>query len=157
MSDEIPDPSTLSMIEATRDRSKFSGHGNALGAAGHREASYDPENCEYLREPGHSIAVSPGQDGFGPFKISASWDNIKVKKPKHKSSRTNSCFEKSALPILTPMDYLPVGFLLYPSKRGGFSRRLKIMRQYRFESRPAGYLTNFSIWRSLATLMAFST
>ena len=50
-----------SMIEATRSRAKFSGHGGALGAAGYREASNNPDNCEFLTQPGQSIAVNVGK------------------------------------------------------------------------------------------------
>lgn len=70
--------SANSIAEATRGRAEFSGHGNALGAAGKREVSFDPENCEYLREPGQSIAVSPGPNGFETIMIGAAWDNIQV-------------------------------------------------------------------------------
>lgn len=72
--------SANSLIEATRSRAEFSGHGNALGAAGHREVSFDPENCAYLREPGQSIAVSPGAKGFESILIGVAWDRIEVRK-----------------------------------------------------------------------------
>lgn len=67
-----------SLIDATRSRASFSGHGAALGAAGKREVSFDPENCEFLREPGQSIAVSPGPEGFESILIGVEWDNILV-------------------------------------------------------------------------------
>ena len=67
-----------SLAEATRSRAEFSGHGGSLGAAGHREVSFDPENCEYLREPGQTIAVSPGPEGFESILIGVEWDNIEV-------------------------------------------------------------------------------
>lgn len=67
-----------SLAEATRSRADFSGHGNALGAAGKREVSLDPDNSEFLREPGQSIAVSPGPQGFKSIKISVEWDNVVV-------------------------------------------------------------------------------
>ena len=69
-----------SLIEATRSQAKFSGHGNALGAAGHCEASHDPDNSEFLRQPGQSLAVNPGPNGFQSIKIGVSWDNMKIKK-----------------------------------------------------------------------------
>ncbi|MCC7304677.1 MAG: Tellurium resistance protein TerA [Alphaproteobacteria bacterium] len=75
-----PKNSLDSIIEANRYRVEYSGHGNALGAAGHREVSYDSENCEYLREPGQSIAVSPGEKGFQSIQIGVMWDNVEVKK-----------------------------------------------------------------------------
>lgn len=71
------DKSSLdSLSEATRSRAEFSGHGKAMGAAGQREVSFDPENCEYLRQPGQSIAVSPGPEGFKEILIGVSWDNV---------------------------------------------------------------------------------
>lgn len=75
------DKSSLhSLIEATRSRAKFSGHGKSLGAAGERHASFDPGNCIDLREPGQSIAISPGEDGFESILIGAAWDNTHRKK-----------------------------------------------------------------------------
>lgn len=67
-----------SMADATRSRADFSGHGGALGAAGHREISINPDNSEFLREPGQSIAVSPGADGFESLVIGVEWDNVLV-------------------------------------------------------------------------------
>lgn len=67
-----------SMAEATRSRASFSGHGSALGAAGKREVSFDPDNCEFLREPGQSVAISPGQKPFESILIGVEWDNIRV-------------------------------------------------------------------------------
>ncbi len=69
-----------SLREATKSRADFSGHGKALGMAGHREVSYDPENCEELRAPGQSIAVSPGAEGFSEILIGVEWDNVQVQK-----------------------------------------------------------------------------
>ena len=66
------------LAEATRSRADFSGHGGALGAAGDREIASDPENCEFLNEPGSSIAVSPGPEGFEAMLIGVAWDNIQV-------------------------------------------------------------------------------
>lgn len=66
------------MIEATRGRAKFSGHGG-LGAAGERESSTTAESCEFLRDPGQSIAVSPGAGGFESVTIGVEWDNTKKK------------------------------------------------------------------------------
>lgn len=68
-----------SLAEATRSRAKFSGHGRALGAAGHREASFNPDNSEFLRQPGQSVAVSPGPGGFKHIRIGVSWDNVQVR------------------------------------------------------------------------------
>jgi tellurite resistance protein TerA len=72
--------SANSLIEATRSRASFSGHGNALGAAGHREVSFDPENCEYLREPGQNLSVSPGPEGFKSILIGVEWSHLEVQR-----------------------------------------------------------------------------
>jgi tellurite resistance protein TerA len=69
-----------SMAEATRSRADFSGHGGALGAAGYRAASDHPDNCEFLNEPGSTIAVSPGPEGFEQMLIGVAWDNVHVEK-----------------------------------------------------------------------------
>jgi len=69
-----------SLIDATRYRASFSGHGAAKGAAGERMSSYDPDNCEWLTDPGQSIAVNPGPDGFEEILFSVDWDNVVVKK-----------------------------------------------------------------------------
>ncbi|MCE7887524.1 MAG: Tellurium resistance protein TerA [Alphaproteobacteria bacterium PRO2] len=69
-----------SLTEANRYRAKFSGHGKALGAAGVKEASYDPENSTHLRKPGESLAITPGEDGFKYILVGAAWDNIVAKK-----------------------------------------------------------------------------
>lgn len=68
------------MREATRERVRFSGHGGALGAAGYREPSYDPDNSDFLHEPGQNIAVSPGKNGFEKIIIGAEWHNIVVER-----------------------------------------------------------------------------
>lgn len=75
---DSPAPSASSIIDATRSRAKFSGHGASLGAAGYRVASDHPENCEFLAEPGGNIAITPGPNGFDAFKIGVAWDNIEV-------------------------------------------------------------------------------
>ncbi len=56
----------------------FSGHGTSLGAAGYREASDHPDNCEFLSEPGQSVAISPGSEGFESILVGVAWDNIRV-------------------------------------------------------------------------------
>lgn len=73
-----PISSVTSLAEASRNINDFSGHGTSLGAAGYRSASDHPENCEFLSEPGQSIAVSPGKDGFDSMLIGLAWDNIRV-------------------------------------------------------------------------------
>lgn len=69
-----------SLAEATRSRASFSGHGKSLGAAGYREAAHNPKNCEFLNEPGTSLAISPGADGFASMLIGVAWDNVKSQK-----------------------------------------------------------------------------
>lgn len=81
MTSERSKTSVDSLSEATRSRASFSGHGGSLGAAGFREASDDPENCEFLSEPGSSIAVSPGAEGFNEIMIGVAWDNIQLQDP----------------------------------------------------------------------------
>lgn len=66
------------LADATRSRASFSGHGGSLGAAGYREVATNPENCEFLNEPGSSIAVTPGPEGFESLLIGVAWDNIQV-------------------------------------------------------------------------------
>ena len=72
------DGSQHSLMDATRSRADFSGHGGALGAAGHREISFNPDNSDYLREPGQSIAISPNPEGFEDILIGVEWDNIQA-------------------------------------------------------------------------------
>ncbi len=68
------------LVEANRYRAEFSGHGDALGAAGKKQDSHDPENCAELRHAGECIAINPGEDGFKYILIGASWDTAEVKK-----------------------------------------------------------------------------
>ncbi len=70
--------SASSLADATRSRVEFSGHGKSLGAAGQREISINPDNSEFLREPGQTIAVSPGPEGFESITIGVEWDNIQT-------------------------------------------------------------------------------
>lgn len=73
------DPSSQSSLtEATRWRSKASGHGNAKGAAGKRVASYDPANATQLQKPGQHIAINVSKNGFEDIIIGAAWDQITV-------------------------------------------------------------------------------
>ncbi len=69
-----------SLIDATKSRADFSGHGHALGAAGERAKSFDPDNCEHLREPGQNIAINTSSEGFESITISAFWDSAKKEK-----------------------------------------------------------------------------
>lgn len=67
-----------SLADATRSRAQFSGHGRSLGAAGYREAANNPDNCEFLNEPGASIAISPQDENFESMVIGVAWDNIQT-------------------------------------------------------------------------------
>ncbi|MFP4314190.1 MAG: Tellurium resistance protein TerA [Alphaproteobacteria bacterium] len=78
MADEDLSPSQSSILEATRSRAQFSGHGAALGAAGYRAASDHPENCDFLEEPGGYVSINPQKDGFEPIMIGVAWDNVQV-------------------------------------------------------------------------------
>lgn len=80
MADEKLTPSQSSIMDATKSRAKFSGHGAALGAAGYRVASDHPDNCEFLEEPGGFVSINPQADGFQSIMIGATWDNMKVEK-----------------------------------------------------------------------------
>lgn len=77
MSDDLS-PSAKAIMDATKSRASFSGHGAALGAAGYKQASDHPENCEFLQEPGGTVAINPGPNGFESIMIGAAWDNVQV-------------------------------------------------------------------------------
>lgn len=70
--------STDSLHEATRSRAKFSGHGNAKGAAGF--STDDEAIGGFLRETGETAIVNPRQEGFTQIRIGAAWDNVQVEK-----------------------------------------------------------------------------
>lgn len=86
-----------SIIEATESRAHFSGHGKALGAAGHRERSEGPGNSTFLRDPGQSLSISPPETGFKNFTISASWDS-------RETSRKGLLGKLIKAPKLQPVD-----------------------------------------------------
>lgn len=67
-----------SLAAATESVADFSGHGASLGAAGYRLASDHPDNCEFLGEPGQSIAITPGKEGFESILLGVAWDNIRL-------------------------------------------------------------------------------
>ncbi|QQG36215.1 MAG: Tellurium resistance protein TerA [Micavibrio aeruginosavorus] len=70
--------STDALTEATRDRSEFSGHGNAKGSAGYR--ADNEEHVENLLNGfGETIVVNAPDAGFDDIIVAASWDNIQVK------------------------------------------------------------------------------
>ncbi len=69
-----------SLAAASKSIVDFSGHGVSLGASGYRVASDHPDNCEFLAEPGQSIAITPEKSGFESILIGVAWDNIKTEK-----------------------------------------------------------------------------
>ena len=75
---ESSNASHNSLMEATRSRASFSGHGGSLGASGYRVAANNPDNCEFLNQPGQNIAINCGKDGFENILIGVAWDNIQV-------------------------------------------------------------------------------
>ncbi|GJL85564.1 MAG: hypothetical protein DHS20C02_13390 [Micavibrio sp.] len=82
MSEKQDKTSVDSMAEASRSRVEFSGHRGSLGAAGYRNKDENDygDTCEFLDDPGESIAISPGKDGFESILIGATWENVKVQK-----------------------------------------------------------------------------
>ncbi len=64
-----------SLAEATRSRAKFSGHGNAKGAAGY---STEGEVGAVLSRTGESEIINPHEHGFENIRISLSWDEMRV-------------------------------------------------------------------------------
>ncbi len=82
MSEEQKNASANAMIEATRSRASFSGHGTALGAGGYRNRDENDygDTCEFLDDPGESIAINPGEDGLQSILIGVTWENIKAQK-----------------------------------------------------------------------------
>ncbi|MCB9987935.1 MAG: TerD family protein [Rhodospirillales bacterium] len=67
-----------SLIEATRSRAKFSGHGSSKGAAGYKVEGTDT-NYEFLSASGQTSIINPRADGFGTIRIGAAWDMMKVR------------------------------------------------------------------------------
>lgn len=80
MSDQ-QNKSNSSLISATQSRAKFSGHGDALGAAGKRVLTCDPDNAETLRSHNQSIAINPHEHGFDEILIGVQWDQITAPAP----------------------------------------------------------------------------
>lgn len=69
--------SNNSLLEATRGRAKFSGHGAAKGAAGHLSDT-DDTGCMRLGSTGQSLIVDPHEDGFEKIRIGGAWQNLVV-------------------------------------------------------------------------------
>ncbi|HRK97526.1 MAG TPA: Tellurium resistance protein TerA [Alphaproteobacteria bacterium] len=64
-----------SLMEASRGRSEFSGHGGALGAAGYIDPNDQSLNVDFLGQRNDTLSVDPPEDGFGEIRIGAAWDN----------------------------------------------------------------------------------
>lgn len=69
--------SNQSLIEATRSRAKFSGHGNARGAAGY-VSDTDNTGCQILGTTGQTLVVDPLPGGYERIRIGGAWQNIQV-------------------------------------------------------------------------------
>lgn len=78
--------SANSLIDANTSRAKFSGHGNAKGAAGHVQDGGDPES-EFLSTAGQSTVVNPHEDGYGEIRIGAAWENITIEETTSRAAR----------------------------------------------------------------------
>ncbi len=63
-----------SLVEATRNRAKFSGHGDAMGAAGKADARETVTAGLPLDSPGDLAVVNPQKHGFRAIRIAMSWD-----------------------------------------------------------------------------------
>jgi tellurite resistance protein TerA len=68
--------STDSIKNANRNVAEFSGHDEAVGAAGYREDSVGGDDCDYMSGAGQTRAISPRDLGFGKIYAGLSWDNI---------------------------------------------------------------------------------
>lgn len=74
MSDKIVDP-VASIMEASRNRASFSGHGKAKGAAGFIDPNDQARNVDFLGRRDDTLSISPPAGGFGDIRIAAAWDN----------------------------------------------------------------------------------
>lgn len=70
---DIP-PSLDSLSEASRDRSRFSGHGRSRGSAGYVDPDDQGLNCDFLGKRGETISLTPPEGGFDEIRIAAAWD-----------------------------------------------------------------------------------
>ena len=73
-----------SLTEATAYRAEKSGHGPAKGAAGYKEQNLYPDS-EFLSSSGQFAIIDRQDDGYGPIRIGAAWDNIKPEPPQRKT------------------------------------------------------------------------
>lgn len=68
-----------SIDDANRTRNNFSQYQSALGEAGYRETPVGLKDTDFLGNPGESIALSPGPNGFGEIYIGCAWHLRQVK------------------------------------------------------------------------------
>ncbi len=61
--------------QATKSRVKFSGRGNAKGAAGFVNPSDVSGNYDFVSRSGETQSISPPEGGFTKIKVGAAWDN----------------------------------------------------------------------------------
>ncbi len=80
-----------SLVEATRNRAKFSGHGDSMGTAGLVDTAETSVEGLPLAEPGDMAVVNPQEHGFRPIKIGMAWDN------KTKNGKKRNAVEKMAV------------------------------------------------------------
>lgn len=73
--DDTSGGSQNSLLEATRARTSFSGHGKSLGAAGYIDPNDQDMNADFLGRRDDNLSVSPPEGGFGDIRIGAAWDN----------------------------------------------------------------------------------
>lgn len=67
-----------SLANATRSRAKFSGHGQAKGAAGHRIDGKTTKG-EFLSHTGDTAIIDPHDHGYQEIRIGAAWEEMIVK------------------------------------------------------------------------------
>lgn len=67
------------ITEADRYRVKYSGHGNARGAAGYISATDTRQHASFLSRPGQTAVINPHEHGYEDFFIGFAWDNVEVK------------------------------------------------------------------------------
>lgn len=77
--------SSNSILEATRSRAKFSGHGQSKGAAGFISPYDEDQPAEFLSKPGQTSIVNPPKGGMTNFEIGVAWDNVTPSKSQKKS------------------------------------------------------------------------
>jgi tellurite resistance protein TerA len=71
--------SANSLIEATRNRARYSGHGHAIGAAGYISDT-DDDSYSFLGSTGETSIFNPRDGGFPKIRIGAAWDNEQVRR-----------------------------------------------------------------------------